>query len=138
MDFQNVGQDMTVKKDGIAVGNIINYNLETGEATLEILPEYAEEIWKEIAVPYIGTSSRQYYSDEKIDNMIDEYFTDDGSYMPPVFPTNDFFNPDDDIDFFNPIVENSNIKYEDRNIMSDEDFDKSLKISVKMVAAKNK
>jgi hypothetical protein len=58
--------------------------------------------------------------------------------MPPVFPTNDFFNPDDDIDFFNPIVENSNIKYEDRNIMSDEDFDKSLKISVKMVAAKNK
>jgi hypothetical protein len=101
MNCQNQAQDMTVKKDGVIVGHVTNFDLETGEATIQILPENAESIWKEIAGPYIGVSSRQSPSDEKIDEILHDYFD-----VNHVVPTSESFipNPYDDEDaeeFFN-------------------------------------
>ncbi len=101
MNCQNQSQDMTVKKDGVIVGHVTNFDLETGEATIQILPENAESIWKEIAGPYIGVSSRQSPSDEKIDEILHDYFD-----VNHVVPSSGTFGPnsndEEDIDeFFN-------------------------------------
>ena len=46
-----------VRKDGLVVGRVTNVDLETGVGTIEIYPEQAYEIWREIAGPFVGVVS---------------------------------------------------------------------------------
>lgn len=68
-------QETEVRRDGILVGHVTNFDIETGVGTIEILPEYATMIWKEIAGPYISSvSSRKL--DEKVEKTVDNFFKD--------------------------------------------------------------
>ena len=150
MNLQNNMQDKEVKKDGIVVGYITNFDNVTGDATIEILPEQAESIWKEMVVPYIGVSSRsESPTVEKIDEVLHDYFNseqktpvstfvkdddffsldidgDDDSFIPSPLPSPKLKPNDDseelDFNFDSDELNELNKRYS----MSDDDFDKLL------------
>jgi len=60
------GFEREVTKDGLVVGRVTNVDLDTGMGTIEIYPEQAYEIWKEIAGPWVGVSSREEYENKSL------------------------------------------------------------------------
>ena len=84
MELPSLNMEREVRKDGILVGYVTNFDMGSGQGTIEILPEYAEEIWKEIAGPYVGlVTSRTLDTPEKVDDVIEEFLKDDGTYQEP-------------------------------------------------------
>lgn len=84
MQFPNSNMIREVRKDGIVVGHVTNFDMGTGQGTIEILPEYAESIWKEIAGPYVGlVTSRTLDTPEKVDDVINDFLKDEGTYKQP-------------------------------------------------------
>ena len=104
-ELPNYIQQREVRKNGILVGHVTNFDSENGEATIELLPEFVESVWKDIAGPYVGTVSSRTMNDEKLSDVIDDLFKPNESKESKSITLEeenedfgDFFSVDDIID----------------------------------------